>query len=104
MSTRPFNTLTFYQPHITHTSPDDYNEIASKSFASKQFFDAGIYSDPIAGVRLYMAWTKISEQAPLAGDGSRGGSGGAKYKAFCFKHSLAEPRMRMFVQQVKKWV
>ena len=89
-----------------HTDPDEYNDIAAKSFAAKQHFDAGIYSDPIAGIRLYMAWAKIAGASEGGGVGvdAAGGSGigcgGAKFKAFCRKHSLAEPRMRMFVQQV----
>jgi len=64
--------------------PDEYNMIAGKSFLSKSKFDGGIYSDPIAKVRLLMEY-------------------GSKEKGFEFAklHNLNMSKMRQLAKTHK---
>ena len=68
-----------------HPDPEEYNEIASRSFVSRHRWDAGMVSEPVSLLRLSRAWANLVSAKDR--------------KEFCSTHNVVENRMRQLVNQ-----
>lgn len=68
-----------------HVDPDVYNNLMKNSLLGASFFDAGVYSEPIMMLRIFLSWQKLSTTSDV------------ERRKWLNDHNLHYERLKQFV-------